>query len=427
MTSNRGHITEKSLGEESSMLKEKHILLGVAGGIAAYKSAELIRLFIKAGFQVKVIMTKHAGEFITPMTLQTLSGNPVYQDMFSLIRGHDIAHIALAEEADLLVIAPATANIIGKMAAGLADDLLTTVALATKAPILICPAMNTNMYENPIVQENMQKLAKRGCHIMAAATGELACKSEGSGRLPDVEDILDEVQSILTPKDLAGERVLVTAGPTREPFDPVRFISNYSSGKMGYALAIAAKRRGASVMLVSGPSVLPVPRGIDFIPVSSAVEMREAVMNRFKANTIIIKAAAVADFRPSTRADDKIKKKGEPLVLTLERNPDILAELGKIKGGRILIGFAMESEDLVVNATAKLKQKNLDLIIANDVKQSGAGFQTDTNIVKILDRKGGIEELPLMDKMEVAERILDRAKQFLKRKSNLPSVVSKGF
>jgi phosphopantothenoylcysteine decarboxylase/phosphopantothenate--cysteine ligase len=401
------------MGEESAMLREKHILLGVTGGIAAYKSAELIRLFIKAGSHVKVIMTKHANEFITPMTLQTLSGNPVYQELFSLIRDHDIAHIALAQEADILVIAPATANIIGKMAAGLADDLLTTVALATKAPILICPAMNTNMYQNSIVMENMSRLAERGCHIMPAGEGELACKSEGPGRFPDVEDILDEVQTILTPKDLAGERILVTAGPTREPFDPVRFITNYSSGKMGYALAIAARKRGASVTLVSGPSVLPVPRGVDFIPVSSAVEMRDAVMSRFKGATIIIKAAAVADFRPSTRADDKIKKKGGPLVLILERNPDILAEIGKIKEKRILIGFAMESEDLVANAAAKLKKKNLDLIIANDVKQSGAGFQTDTNIVKILDRKGGLEELPLMDKMEVADRILDRAKRLL--------------
>lgn len=402
-------------------LKGRHILLGVTGGIAAYKSAELVRLLIKEGCSVKVIMTRHATEFITPLTLQTLSGNPVFMEMFSLIRDHDIAHVALAQEADILLIAPATANIIGKMAAGLADDLLTTAALATKAPVLICPAMNTNMYEHPIVLENMQRLAARGCRIMAAATGELACKAEGSGRLPDVEDILDEVLYILTPKDLTGERILVTAGPTREPFDPVRFITNYSSGKMGYALAIAARRRGASVTLVSGPSVLPAPRGVDFIPVSSAVEMREAVMNHFKAATIIIKSAAVADFRPSTPADDKIKKKSGPLVLTLKRNPDILAEIGKIKQGRILIGFAMESEDLVANAAAKLKQKNLDLIVANDLKQAGAGFQTDTNIVRILDRKGGIEELPLMDKIDVAERILDRAKRLLTEKNNAPS------
>lgn len=396
------------------MLKQKHILLGVTGGIAAYKSAELIRLFIKAGCHVKVIMTKHATAFITPLTLQTLSGNPVFLDMFSLIKDHDIAHIALAEEADILVIAPATANVIGKMAGGLADDLLTTVALATRAPILICPAMNTNMYENIIVCENMRKLTDRGCHVMAPGTGELACKSEGWGRLPDLPDILEEAQSILTEKDLAGERILVTAGPTREPFDPVRFITNYSSGKMGYALAIVARRRGAAVTLVSGPTSLPVPVGVDFIPVSSALEMRDAVMKRLKDATMIIKSAAVADFRPSTQADAKIKKKGGKLTLTLERNPDILAEIGKQKKGCILIGFAMESEDLVENAKAKLLTKNLDLIVANDLKQSGAGFQTDTNIVKILDRQGGIEALPLMDKMDVAGRILDRAKRLIK-------------
>jgi phosphopantothenoylcysteine decarboxylase/phosphopantothenate--cysteine ligase len=396
------------------MLKGKHVLLGVTGSIAAYKSAELIRLFIKEGCLVKVIMTKHAEAFIMPLTLQTLSGNPVFMDMFSLIRDHDIAHIALAEEADVMVIAPATANVIGKMAAGLADDLLTTVALATKAPVLICPAMNTNMYENAVVRENMQKLASRGCHVMAAGEGELACKTEGSGRLPGLQNILDEVQVLLTEKDLAGKRILVTAGPTREPFDPVRFITNYSSGKMGYALAIMARRRGAAVTLISGPSALPVPSGVDFIPVSSAVEMREAVMKHLEAADMVIKSAAVADFRPSTRAVAKIKKKSGSLTLTLERNPDILAEIGKKKEGRILIGFAMESEDLVENAKAKLLKKNLDLIVANDVKQSGAGFQTDTNIVKILDRAGGIEELPLMDKMEVADRILDRAKRLFK-------------
>ena len=396
------------------MLKGKHVLMGVTGGIAAYKSAELIRLFIKAGCHVKVIMTKHATEFITPLTLQTLSGNPVFLEMFSLIKDHDIAHIALAEEADILVIAPATANVIGKMAGGLADDLLTTVALATKAPILICPAMNTNMYENVIVRENMRKLTVRGCSVMKPGTGELACKSEGWGRLPDLPDILEEVESILTEKDLAGERILVTAGPTREPFDPVRFITNYSSGKMGYALATMARRRGAAVTLISGPSSLSVPGGVDFIPVSSAIEMREAVMKRLDDATMVIKSAAVADFRPSTQADAKIKKKGGTLTLTLERNPDILAEIGKRKKGCILIGFAMESEDLVENAKAKLLTKNLDLIVANDLKQSGAGFQTDTNIVKILDRQGGIEALPLMDKMEVAGRILDRAKRLLK-------------
>ena len=398
------------------MMKGKKILLAVTGGIAAYKSAELIRLFIKNDAQVKVLMTKNAQEFITPLTLQTLSSHPVYRETFSLIKDFDIAHIALAQEADILVIAPATANIIGKIAAGLADDLLTTVVMATKAPVLICPSMNTNMYENVIVRENIQKLTSRGYHMMEADSGELACKSEGVGRLPELSDIVEEVKSILTEKDLVGETVLVTAGPTREPLDPVRFITNYSSGKMGYALASRARRRGASVILISGPTVLSVPRGVTYVPVSTAVEMRHAVMKNLKQSTIVIKSAAVADYRPSVCADAKIKKKDGPWTLYLERNPDIIAEIGKKKKERILIGFAMESEDLIKNAKAKMLAKNMDLIVANDVKQKDAGFQSDTNIVKILDRDGGIEELPLMDKMDVADRILDRAKMIIARR-----------
>jgi phosphopantothenoylcysteine decarboxylase/phosphopantothenate--cysteine ligase len=398
------------------MMKGKKILLAVTGGIAAYKSAELIRLFIKNDAQVKVLMTKNAQEFITPLTLQTLSSHPVYRETFSLIKDFDIAHIALAQEADILVIAPATANIIGKIAAGLADDLLTTVVMATKAPVLICPSMNTNMYENVIVRENIQKLTSRGYHMMEADSGELACKSEGVGRLPELSDIVEEVKSILTEKDLVGETVLVTAGPTREPLDPVRFITNYSSGKMGYALASRARRRGASVILISGPTVLSVPRGVTYVPVSTAVEMRHAVMKNLKQSTIVIKSAAVADYRPSVCADAKIKKKDGPWTLYLERNPDIIAEIGKKKKERILIGFAMESEDLIKNAKAKMLAKNMDLIVANDVKQKDAGFQSDTNIVKILDRDGGIEELPVMDKMDVADRILDRVKMIITRR-----------
>ncbi len=401
------------------MMKGKKILLAVTGGIAAYKSAELIRLFIKDDAQVKVLMTKNAQEFITPLTLQTLSSHPVYRETFSLIKDFDIAHIALAQEADILVIAPATANIIGKIAAGLADDLLTTVVMATKAPVLICPSMNTNMYENVIVRENIQKLTSRGYHMMEADSGELACKSEGVGRLPELSDIIEEVKSILTEKDLAGETVLVTAGPTREPLDPVRFITNYSSGKMGYALASRARRRGASVILISGPTVLSVPRGVTYVPISTAVEMRHAVMKNLKQSTIVIKSAAVADYRPSVCADAKIKKKDGPWTLYLERNPDIIAEIGKKKKERILIGFALESEDLIKNAKAKMLTKNMDLIVANDVKQKDAGFQSDTNIVKILDRDGGIEELPVMDKMDVADRILDRAKMIIARRGKV--------
>ncbi|MDO8786129.1 MAG: bifunctional phosphopantothenoylcysteine decarboxylase/phosphopantothenate--cysteine ligase CoaBC [Syntrophales bacterium] len=398
------------------MLKGKKIVVGVAGGIAAYKSAELVREFIRRGADVKVIMTKNAVEFITPLTLQTLSGNPVFCEMFSPIKESEIAHITLAEYGDIMVIAPATANVIGKIASGIADDLLTTTIMATKAPVLICPAMNTNMYTNVIVRENIEKLTARGYLSIEPAYGELACKSEGTGRLAEVPEIVEEVESALTVKDLKGERVLVTAGPTREPFDPVRYITNYSSGKMGYALACMARRRGAEVVLISGTSPLSPPRGVKFIPISSAIEMRDAVMENLEASTVIIKAAAVADYRPVAYSSAKIKKQDGPLAVSLERNPDIISEIGKKKGKRILVGFAMESENLIENAKAKLLGKNMDLIIANDLTEAGAGFQTNTNIVKILSRNEKIEELPIMDKAEVADRILDRVKEMIARK-----------
>jgi len=390
------------------MLKNKKIVLGITGGIAAYKSAELTREFIKRESFVRVIMTKNATEFITPLTLQALSGHPVFTDMFATIREFEMAHISLAEYADIIVIAPATANIIGKIASGVADDLLTTVVMATKAPVLICPAMNLNMYDNVIVKENISRLSVRGYLFMEPGYGELACKAEGYGRLPEIPDIVEEVETILTPKDLMGEKILVTAGPTREPLDPVRYISNYSSGKMGYALAIAGRRRGASVTLISGPSLLPAPHGINFVPVSSAVEMRDAVMENLNASTVIIKAAAVADYRPSVRSNSKIKKQDGELVIHLERNPDIIAEVSKKKGNRILVGFAVETENILENAKAKLVEKNMDIIVANDVTKEGAGFGYDTNIIKILTADDQIEDLPLMSKMEVADRILDR-------------------
>lgn len=398
------------------MLTGKRIVLGVSGGIAAYKAAELTREFVKQGAEVKVIMTKSATEFITPLTLQTLSENPVFTEMFSLIREHDIAHISLADFADLVLIAPATANVIGRIASGLADDLLTTVVMATKAPVLICPAMNSRMYENPLVTQNIRKLADLGYHFVEPGYGELACKTTGYGRLADLNEIVEEAASILTVKDLTGECVLVTAGPTREPFDPVRFISNYSSGKMGYAIAIKARRRGADVVLVSGPTSLPAPRGIKLVPVSSAVEMRDAVMSNLKKATIVIKSAAVADYRPAVRSEAKIKKKAGPLSIALERNPDIIAEVGRNKGRRIVVGFAMESENLIRYAKDKLTDKNMDLIVANDLTQEGAGFQSDTNIIRIIDREGGEESLPIMDKAEVADRILDRVKEMLKKR-----------
>jgi phosphopantothenoylcysteine decarboxylase/phosphopantothenate--cysteine ligase len=395
------------------MLKDKNVVVAITGGIAAYKSAELTRELIKRGASVRVIMTKNATEFITPLTLQTLSGHPVITDMFAPIKEFEMAHISLADYADIMVIAPATANIIGKIASGIADDLLTTTVMVTKAPVLICPAMNSNMYNNAIVQDNMDKLISKGYLFIESAYGELACSAEGYGRLPEVPEIVEEIESILTLKDLAGEKILVTAGPTREPFDPVRFITNYSSGKMGYALAIAGKRRGASVTLISGTTSLPAPRGIQFISVSSAGEMRDAVMEHADSSTVIIKAAAVADYRPKVRAESKIKKQGGGLTIELERNPDIIAEVGKKKGNCILIGFAVETENLIENARAKMLKKNMDMIIANDVTEKGAGFGYDTNIIKILSADGGIEEIPLMSKMEVADRILDRVKKII--------------
>ncbi len=393
------------------MVEGRKVVLGVTGGIAAYKAAELIRALVKKGAVVKVIMTASAREFITPLTLQTLSGSPVCQDMFAPWSSGEIEHITLADFADILVIAPATANIIGKIAGGIADDLLSTTVLATRAPLLLCPAMNVNMLANRAVQENLEKLAARGYSLMAPAYGELACKVEGAGRLPDVAEIVEEIETILTEKDLAGQHILVTAGPTREPLDPVRFITNYSSGKMGYALALMAKRRGAQVTLVSGPTALPFPRGVTGIGVSTACEMRDAVLEHYPQASVIIKAAAVADYRPAVRAAGKIKKGEGALTLSLERNPDIIQEIGQKKGDRLLIGFAMESENLLENALDKLRKKNMDYIVANMVTQEGAGFQSDTNIVTIIGRDGMREELPLMDKLEVADRILDKIKK----------------
>ncbi len=393
------------------MLKGKNIVLGITGGIAAYKSAELTRELIKRGANVRVIMTRNAAEFITPLTLQVLSSNTVYTDMFEQ-EVYDINHIALAEFADVLIIAPATANVIGKIAYGIADDLLTTVVMATRSPILICPAMNTNMYINPIVQENISRLKAYGYQFVSPAYGELACKTEGVGKLADIKDIIEALESMVTAKDLIGEKILVTAGPTREPFDPVRFITNYSSGKMGYALAIMASRRGAEVTLISGPSALPVPSNVNFVSVSSAQEMRDAVMRHFQKSTVVIKAAAVADYRPCLQSTQKIKKTKGPLVVELERNPDIIAEIGKKKGKRIIVGFAMETENLLENATAKLKEKGMDFIVANDLREEGAGFQGDTNVIKILGSDGSVEALPMMDKLDVADQILNRVRLF---------------
>ncbi len=390
------------------MLKGKKIVLGVTGGIAAYKAAELVRELVKEEAEVHVVMTRSAQAFITPLTFQTLSGNPVTTELFNLIAESEIGHIALADRADLLAIAPATANIIGKIAAGIADDMLTTIVLATQAPVLMAPAMNVHMWENKICQENIQKLRSHGYHFIDPDAGELACGYEGKGRLAEIPAIVEEIRSLLSPKDFSGDGVLVTAGPTEEPMDPVRFLSNRSSGKMGFALARAARRRGAEVTLISGPTSLAVPPQMKHISVRSAVQMREAVMGHLESASVLIMAAAVSDYRPKQRALEKIKKSAPEAVVELELNPDILAEAGRHKKSRILVGFAAETENLLASSREKLKKKNLDLIVANDVTLPGAGFRVDTNIVKIIDRDGKVEELPLMAKEDLADHILDR-------------------
>ncbi len=391
------------------MLKGKKIVLGVTGGIAAYKAAELLRLYVKAGADVHVIMTRSAREFVTPLTFQTLSCNPVHTELFDLFQEREIGHISLADRADLFVVAPATANIIGKVASGIADDLLSTTLMATKAPVLFVPAMNVNMWENPALQANLDRLRGQGYHLLEPAEGFLACGWEGKGKLPEPSAIFEATEGVLTTRDFQGETVLVTAGPTREGIDPVRYISNYSSGKMGYAVARAARDRGARVILVSGPSCLTPPGGVEVVRVESAEQMRRAVLERFPETTVIVKAAAVADYRPAAAVREKIKKgdAGE-LNLALARNPDILAELGRSKGKQVLVGFAAETADLLANARRKLEAKNLDLVVANDVTEEGAGFDVDTNVVRFLFPDGRVEELPRLDKGEVAHRLLDR-------------------
>jgi len=386
----------------------KKVLLGVTGGIAAYKAAELARIFIRNGADVQVVMTPAGAEFITPLTFQSLTGHPAYVEMYTERRDDKIRHIELLEEADVLVIAPATANTIGKMASGIADNLLTTLYLAATCPVVVIPSMNVNMYEHPVVQENLERLRLRGCRIMDPDAGELACGVYGRGRMPDPEDIYCFTRAALTTKDYQGLKALVTAGPTREPLDPVRFISNPSSGMMGYALARALNERGAEVTLISGPTDLTLPAGVKKIAVTTAEEMYEAVLENFDQNRLVIKTAAVSDFCPLETAPQKVKKNKAVLNLELVANRDILLELGKQKGERILVGFAAETEDALGNAHDKLLRKNLDLIIANNLKEPGAGFAVQTNRVSIIDRSGAVEELPLMEKEELAHRILDR-------------------
>lgn len=411
----RCYIPEK-LQRDLSMLENKKIVLGITGGIAAYKSAELTRALIKEGAKVKVIMTRSAREFITPLTLQTLSQGPVYTDMFVPANPYEIEHIALAKWADALVVAPASGNLIGKVASGIACDLLTTTIMAQNKPTLICPAMNDQMLANPIVQDNVRKLRQFGYTVMESGVGELACKTSGSGRLPEIPEIVQNIEALLTSRDFAGEQILITAGPTEEPIDPVRFITNQSSGKMGYALALAAWQRGAQVTLISGPTKLSPPPVAQIVFVRTALEMHQAVMDHFSRATVIIKAAAVADYRPQAASPEKIKKDAGMSRIELIRNPDILAEIGKKDKKCFLVGFAMETQDLLANAKQKLAQKNLDMIVANNLREEGAGFQTDTNIISIIDRSGKVFQLDKMTKKDAAHRILDHIQTLHKMK-----------
>ncbi len=389
-------------------LKGKSAVVGVCGGIAAYKVVDVVSRLVKLGACVDVIMTANAQKFVTPLTFQSISHNPVVTDMFAEPVQWDIRHIALAQKADLLLIAPATANIIGKLASGVADDMLSTTVMATRAPVLIVPAMNYDMYANPIVQQNIQKLKELGYFFMEPETGRMAEGSSGKGRLPEPPAIVETVTGMLKPvRDLEGMKILVTAGPTREAIDPVRYLSNHSSGKMGFAAAEAAIARGAQVLLVAGPVSIDKPRGVDYVPVISADEMYAAVMKHFNSCDAVVMAAAVADYRAETPADRKIKKNDDDMTLRLVKNKDILKELGKIKGERILAGFCAETDHLLENAARKVLEKNLDFIVANDVTMEGAGFGTDTNIIKILRADGSVDELPLMSKLSAAHRIMD--------------------
>lgn len=396
------------------MLQGKQVVLGVSGGIAAYKAVELLRLLTKAGAVVHVIMTRSAQEFVTPLTFQTLSSNPVHTELFNLISEQEIGHISLADRAELFVIAPATANIVGKIAGGIADDMLSTTVMATKAPVVIAPAMNVNMYTNPIYRENQEKLCRLGYRFVAPVKGALACGWEGEGKLAAPETIFGACCAALTPQDLCGRTILVTAGATREEIDPVRFISNHSSGRMGYALAGSAARRGARVILVSGPTFLAPPTGVEMVAVESARDMREAVLARAGDCSAIIKAAAVADYRPAERSAIKIKKGAPEKSIQLVKNPDILAELGSLDSRPFLVGFAAETGSLRTFALRKLKEKNADMIVANDVSQPDAGFNVDTNRALLLFRDGSEVDCQLMSKEALADIILNHLAARLK-------------
>ena len=399
------------------MLKGKTIVIGVSGGIAVYKVCDVVSRLKKLSANVHVIMTKSAAEFVTPLTFQSLSQNYVVSDMFEEPKTWDVEHISLAKKADVFLIAPATANIIGKMACGISDDMLSTTVMATKGKVLIAPAMNTNMYENPIVQRNIDTLKALNYEFIEPESGRLACGDIGKGKLATPENIVKSVVEALTnEQDLKGKKIIITAGPTVEALDPMRYITNRSTGKMGYSIAKEAIKRGAEVTLISGPTKLEPPKNLkNLIRIESAEEMYEAVINNLEENDVVIKSAAVADYKPKEYSSKKIKKSDEDLVIRLDRNKDIAYEIGKVKKDKILVGFAAETNDLIENATKKVKKKNLDFIVANDLTKEGAGFGVDTNIVKIIDKEGLITEYPIMTKDEVANVILDKVKDLLEK------------
>lgn len=394
-----------------SEMKKPRVVLGVTGGIAVYKACELLRLLQKRGIDVFVVMTQNACRFVAPLTFETLSGHPVAVDTFDRPQTWEVEHIALAKRADLFLIAPATANIMGKMACGIADDMLSTTVMATRAPVLVAPAMNTGMWENAAVQQNVKTLRARGVEIVAPVSGHLACGDSGAGKLEDVAVIAERACELLfAKKDMEGLRVMVTAGPSREALDPVRYISNRSSGKMGYAIAQAAQKRGAVVTLLSGPVAIEAPQGVKLVPFTTTQELLDRASELAQEQDLLIQAAAPADYRAKEIAPQKIKKQGgEPMTFTLVENPDVAATLGKAKrSGQVFVGFAAETNDVLAHARDKLARKNLDMIVANDVTRPGAGFDVDTNIVTLIT-KDGQEALPMMSKAEVAQRILDRA------------------
>ena len=395
----------------SSEMKKPCVVLGVTGGIAVYKACELLRLLQKRGIDVFVVMTQNACRFVAPLTFETLSGHPVAVDTFDRPQTWEVEHIALAKRADLFLIAPATANIMGKMACGIADDMLSTTVMATRAPVLVAPAMNTGMWENAAVQQNVKTLRARGVEIVAPVSGHLACGDNGAGKLEDVAVIAERACGLLfAKKDMEGLRVMVTAGPSREALDPVRYISNRSSGKMGYAIAQAAQKRGAEVTLLSGPVAIEAPQGVKLVPFTTTQELLDRASELAQEQDLLIQAAAPADYRAEEIAPQKIKKQGgEPMTFTLVENPDVAATLGKAKrSGQVFVGFAAETNDVLAHARDKLARKNLDMIVANDVTRPGAGFDVDTNIVTLIT-KDGQEALPMMSKAEAAQGILDRA------------------